>query len=106
MIPIAGMTCFCWQDIYADRKEKESRDSRTQRHTDINVHVLFTVPLFIPCGCVSGRGDFCLHSIVNQETHTNQVVELQRSEPKTFVTMEQRRGNRVANECRQCGRQQ
>lgn len=55
MIPIAGMTCFCWRDIYAGRKEKENHDSKAQRHKDINVHVLFKVPAFSLVGCVPGE---------------------------------------------------
>lgn len=57
MIPIAGMTCFRWQDIYAGKKkkEKENHDSKAQRHKDINVHVLFTVSAFSMVVCVSGE---------------------------------------------------
>lgn len=59
MIPIAGMTCFCWQDIYVgekkNKKENENHDSKAQRDKDRNAHVLFTVPAFRLVVCISGE---------------------------------------------------
>lgn len=37
------------------KEEKENHDSKAQRHKDINVHVLFTVPAFILVVYVSGE---------------------------------------------------
>lgn len=51
MIPIA----FADKIFMQPREEKANYDSKAQRHKDINVHVLFTVPAFSLVVYISGE---------------------------------------------------